>query len=116
MVLGGLLASSLAPGGALARSSARGQVGSAAFKDAGTITQVTDGSAADLDGATDQLAASNNVVRNISETLITFPSASLTKYKGVLATSWQAKNGGKTYIVHLRHGVKFHSGRGMTSA
>lgn len=32
-----------------------------------------------------------------------------------LATSWDIKDGGATYVFHLRKGVKFHNGRGMTA-
>jgi peptide/nickel transport system substrate-binding protein len=81
----------------------------------GTVTLVTDGSAADLDGATDELASSAMVARNIQDTLLTFKGSSISQYRPLLATSWQATNGGKTYIFHLRHGVKFHTGRTMTS-
>src|SRR5437764_5426532 len=43
----------------------------APFKDSGTVTLVTNGSAADLDGATNELASSDMIVRNIAETLLT---------------------------------------------
>lgn len=81
----------------------------------GTVTLVTDGSAADLDGATNELAASAMIVRNVQETLLTFKGSSITQYKPVLATSWQAKQGGKVYVMRLRRGVRFHTGRVMTS-
>ena len=84
--------------------------------DNGTVTMVTDGSAADLDGASDELASSANIARNIQETLLTFAGSSITKYRPVLATSWKSENGGKVWIVNLRHNVKFHTGRTMTSA
>jgi peptide/nickel transport system substrate-binding protein len=84
--------------------------------DNGSLTMVTDGSAADLDGASDELASSANIARNIQETLLTFAGSSITKYKPVLATSWSSTNGGKVYTVHLRHGVTFHTGRTMTAA
>ncbi len=32
-----------------------------------------------------------------------------------LAEKWEIKDGGKTYVFHLKHGVKFHNGREMTA-
>jgi peptide/nickel transport system substrate-binding protein len=76
---------------------------------------VTNGSAADLDPATDELASSDMIQRNIDETLVAFVGSSITQFRPVLATSWTTSNGGKTYIFHLRHGVLFHTGREMTA-
>jgi peptide/nickel transport system substrate-binding protein len=84
--------------------------------DDGTVTLVTNGSAADLDPATDELASSDMIQRNIDQTLISFDGPSITKYRPVLSTGWDVKNGGKTYVFHLRHGVFFHTGREMTAA
>ena len=32
-----------------------------------------------------------------------------------LAEKWDVKDGGKTYVFHLKHGVKFHNGRELTA-
>lgn len=32
-----------------------------------------------------------------------------------LAEKWEVENGGRTYVFHLRHGVKFHNGREMVA-
>jgi peptide/nickel transport system substrate-binding protein len=115
--VGALLA--LIAGASIVASPALASRSSAAARgpvDNGTLTMVTDGSAADLDGASDELASSANIALNIQETLLTFQGSSITKYRPVLATSWKSQNGGKVWIVNLRHNVKFHTGRTMTSA
>lgn len=116
-LVGALVAGALwsAPAAGAQRSHRPAPAHAAAAINDGTVTMVTNGSAADLDPATDELASSNMIQRNIDETLLSFVGASITKYRPVLATGWDVKNGGKTYIFHLRHGVYFHTGRPMTA-
>ncbi|MEX3824532.1 ABC transporter substrate-binding protein, partial [Paraburkholderia sp. BR14262] len=38
------------------------------------------------------------------------------KPKPLLATSWEIEDGGRRYVFHLRHGVKWHDGAPFTSA
>ncbi|HID16064.1 MAG TPA: ABC transporter substrate-binding protein, partial [Candidatus Atribacteria bacterium] len=38
------------------------------------------------------------------------------KIEPAIARSWEIKNDGKTYIFHLRKGVKFHNGREVKAA
>jgi peptide/nickel transport system substrate-binding protein len=108
-----LVPAALAHSGRLGHASTRahGISRSAASKAQGTVTLLTDGSAADLDPATNELASSDMIVHNIDETLITFTGSSIKRFHGVLAQSWTVKNHGKTYVFHLRHGVRFHTGR-----
>jgi peptide/nickel transport system substrate-binding protein len=91
--LAALLISALVVFSLLLVPSARAQRARAAMND-GTVTMVTDGSAADLDPATDELASSANIQENLDETLLTFVGSSITKYRPVLATSWNVSNGG----------------------
>jgi peptide/nickel transport system substrate-binding protein len=60
-----------------------------------------------------------------SEELVAFSNMyeGLTRYdsttrtvKPLLATSWARANGGKKWTFHLRHGVKFHTGRPFNAA
>jgi len=81
----------------------------------GTLTYVTDGSPADLDPASQELATSDVIVRNIDETLVKFEGLRIDRVVPSLATSWRVSNGGKTYTFSLRHHVLFHTGREMTS-
>jgi peptide/nickel transport system substrate-binding protein len=48
------------------------------------------------------------------ETLTRYDTATHT-IKPLLATSWSASSDGKTWTFHLRHGVRFHTGRLMTA-
>ena len=55
------------------------------------------------------------VQRNIDEQLIAPKGRSLGEYAPVLATSWSSNANKTVWTFHLRHGVKFHSGREMTA-
>jgi len=57
---------------------------------------------------------SNSVVvlANLYECLVKYTPSGL---KPWLAVSWEALNGGKEWVFHLRRGVKFHSGNEMTA-
>ncbi|MFC4452855.1 ABC transporter substrate-binding protein [Deinococcus sonorensis] len=69
-----------------------------------------------LDPGVSYDTASGQFIENIYETLLTYDGSSLSKLKGLLATSWKADADGKTYTFALRDGVKFHSGNSFTCA
>jgi len=83
----------------------------APFVDDGTVTLVTDGIAADIDPANNELEFGDSVIRNIDETLVRLAGSTLGSYEPDLATSWSSNADKSVWIFHLRHGVKFHSGR-----
>ncbi len=79
-----------------------------------TYVYMTFGDIDTLDPAQAYDTASLHIIENIYETLYTYKKDSLTEYEPLLATSYEIKDGGKTYIFHLRKGVQFHSGNPMT--
>ena len=81
----------------------------------GVLTMVTPGSAADIDPASDQLASSNLIQRNIYDELLAPRGASLGDFQASLATSWSSNAAKSVWTIHLRHGVTFHTGREMTA-
>jgi peptide/nickel transport system substrate-binding protein len=84
---------------------------SGAFVDSGTMTVVTDASAGDLDPASDEYYGSDNISRNIYDELVAEDHASITKFFPKLAVSWSTNADKSVWTFHLRHGVKFHTGR-----
>jgi len=86
------------------------------FVNQGTVTLATDGSAADLDPASEELASSDLIDRNIGNTLVDLKGSSVSQVVPSLATSWHISNGGKRYVFNIRKGVYFHSGNLLTSA
>ena len=99
-----------------APGSRTGGVAHAASVDNGTFVAVINGTAADIDPASEESANSNMVQRNIDEQLIAPKGRSLDQYVPVLASSWSSNARKTVWTFHLRHGVKFHSGREMTAA
>ncbi len=79
--------------------------------DTGTVTVATVGSATDLDPASNQDDASNMMQRNIQEALVRVGGAGLESYVPDLATSWESNADKSVWTFHLRHGVRFHTGR-----
>jgi peptide/nickel transport system substrate-binding protein len=77
----------------------------------GTLIFATDQLPADIDPASNALAASDVVARNTAQTLVGLDGASVSRYTPVLATSWSANADKSVWTFHLRHGVKFHTGR-----
>jgi len=96
----------LTPGPILARAAH-----AAPFVDSGTMTVVTDASAADLDPASDEYYGSDNIARNIYDELLAEDHASITKFFPKLAVSWSTNADKSVWTFHLRHGVMFHTGR-----
>ena len=54
------------------------------------------------------------VIQNIYNTLVTVDANF--EYIPELAESWDVQDGGKTYVFHLRQGVKFHDGADFNAA
>jgi len=66
------------------------------------------------DPGTNRDANTDGVMAHIVEGLVAFRDD--TSIGPMLADSWTISNEGKTYTFHLRQGVKFHNGAGMTAA
>lgn len=81
------------------------------FIDSGTVTFVTDQVPSDIDPANNEVAGSDVIARNVAEPLVELDGSSLTKFKGVLATTWKTNSDQSVWTFYLRHGVKFHTGR-----
>lgn len=88
----------------------------ASFANAGTLTMAMDGATVDLDPASEQSYASDTVARNIEEALVGFNGSSMNTYRPLLATSWSANADKSVWSIHLRHNVRFHTGRCCLSA
>ncbi|HXT38234.1 MAG TPA: ABC transporter substrate-binding protein [Chloroflexota bacterium] len=101
----------LCAGLAIAPQSAAAQRAAAGFTDVGTLTVAGYGSAADLDPASNELASSDMIARNIDDTLVAINGSSINDYVPSLATSWSANADKSVWTFHLRHGVRFHTGR-----
>lgn len=50
---------------------------------------------------------------NVYEGLVSYNEKN--ELVGCLAESWDVKDGGKTYVFHIRHGVKFQNGKELTA-
>ncbi len=83
----------------------------APFVDDGSFTLLFDLAPADLDPASNESEYADTVIRNVDETLIRLNGASMSQFENELATSWSANADKSVYTVHLRHGVRFHTGR-----
>ncbi len=89
-------------------------LGAGALADGSQILKYgTDTWPAGFDPHTISAIAATRVFNQVYETLLTF-NKDMT-FGGVLAESWENPDD-VTYVFHLRHGVKFHNGREMTSA
>jgi len=86
---------------------------SAGAESAQVLKYGTDTWPAGFDPHTISAVAATRVFNQVYETLISF-NRDMT-FSGVLAESWETPDD-LTYTFHLRHGVKFHNGREMTSA
>jgi len=85
---------------------------SSRFIDSGTLTVVTGGNLSDLDPASIVSAAANVMItRNIAETLVEYDGSNIGKFVPLLATSWQSNADRSVWTFHLRHDVRFHTGR-----
>ena len=89
-------------------------LGAGALADGSQILKYgTDTWPAGFDPHTISAIAATRVFNQVYEPLLTF-NKDMT-FGGVLAESWENPDD-VTYVFHLRHGVKFHNGREMTSA
>lgn len=59
--------------------------------------------------------SSTEICRNIYNTLLVYDTGDTSVIKGLAAQSWTADPDGRRYVFKLRPGMKFHSGRPVTS-
>ncbi|HUX11511.1 MAG TPA: ABC transporter substrate-binding protein [Spirochaetia bacterium] len=91
------------------------------LKNPDTVVFATYGDVATLDPATEYDSQSQTAIKLLYEPLITYDGSSTEKFVPVLATEVPTvenggiKDGGKTYVFHIRQGVKFHNGDPMTA-
>ena len=90
---------------------ATARVAAAPMIDQGTVTFAYDVAPPDIDPASNTFDPGANIERNIDGTLITTVGSSLDRYQPALATSWSSNADKSVYTFHLRHGVRFHTGR-----
>ncbi len=83
----------------------------AAFIDSGTVTLLRDDEATDIDPASNAVSSGGTIVGNIDDALVHPAGTSMVQFTPVLATSWSANAAKSVWTFHLRHGVKFHTGR-----
>jgi peptide/nickel transport system substrate-binding protein len=95
----------------VAPQAASAHIQSAAMIDQGTVTFAYDVAPPDIDPASNTFDPGANIERNIDGTLITTIGSSLDRYQPALATSWSSNADKSVWTFHLRHGVKFHTGR-----
>src|SRR5947209_17750000 len=88
----------------------------APFVDTGTMTLVSDGLASDIDPANNESEFGDTIIRNIDEDLIRLAGSTLSSYEPDLATSWSSNANKSVWTFHLRHNVRFHTGRCCLSA
>src|SRR5581483_10597698 len=79
--------------------------------DQGTLTIVFDYAPANIDPADNEGADGMNIERNIYEGLVALHGSHVNVFDPVLATSWSSNAAKSVWTFHLRHGVKFHTGR-----
>jgi len=75
----------------------------------GILIVAKPGDAVKLDPADITDSQSAQVTENIFDTLVEYRDGS-TAIQPALAESWEMSKDGKTWIFHLRHGVRFHDG------
>lgn len=82
------------------------------FVDSGTVTYTTVEAAVDLDPASMGIYIGNLMVtRETLETLIQYNGPDVNHFVPLLATSWTSTADDAVWTFHLRHGVRFHTGR-----
>lgn len=101
----------LVPHAASAQPRVTGQRTAVSFIDSGTMTIAGYGQAADIDPASDGLASSSMIARNIDETLVNWDGGHIDRIVPALAVRWTVNSDKSVWTFSLRHGVTFHSGR-----
>jgi peptide/nickel transport system substrate-binding protein len=81
------------------------------FIDSGTLTVAMDTAAADIDPASDEISASDNIAHNIADQLVAYAHGNINRLVPALATSWSTNADKSVWTFHVRHGVIFHTGR-----
>jgi len=117
----GLLAGGLALGGGLAagalggggRILTAGAATAAQPKRGGTLLAAQQVDPVSLDPHTNSNFSAMQGYEHIYESLTGYDEK--TNLVPALAEKWEIQNGGRTYVFHLRAGVKFHNGQAMTA-
>lgn len=81
----------------------------------GTFVQATFGEPETLDPALGYDTASNEIIQNIYESLVSYDGTHMDRFVPMLAESWTVSEDGTTYIFKIRAGVKFHEGQDLTA-
>jgi len=82
--------------------------------DPDTFVWVTYGDVDTLDPAWNYESFGDGFLEDIYDQLVEYDGPDATKFVPELATSWEFQDEGKTYVFHIREGVKFHDGADLT--
>ncbi|MBV8735460.1 MAG: ABC transporter substrate-binding protein [Solirubrobacterales bacterium] len=83
----------------------------APFVNVGTATLLRDDEATDIDPASNAVSSGGTIVGNIDDALVRPIGTSMVQFTPVLATDWSTNADQSVWTFHLRHGVRFHTGR-----
>jgi peptide/nickel transport system substrate-binding protein len=83
--------------------------------DPDTFTWVTHGDAETLDPAWNYESFGDGLLEDIYDQLVEYNGPDATQFVPELATSWEIVDEGKTYVFHIREGVKFHEGQDLSA-
>lgn len=98
---------------ALLAGCSKGQFSSNKPKTSNTLTYALINRPTEFDPALVQDGDTIDLIQNIFEGLTTWSEDN--KVIGNLAKNWDLTDGGRTYVFHLKQGVKFHNGREVTA-
>jgi len=79
-----------------------------------TLVYASHGDTDTLDPAWNYESAGDSIILNVYDQLVTYNGPDATSFVPSLAESWEISDDGKTYVFHIRKGVKFHEGQDLT--
>ena len=92
------------------------EAGAATFEsaDPNTFVRVTFGDVDTLDPAWNYETFGDGFLEDIYDMLVAYQGSDANSFAPELATSWDISADGKTYVFHIREGVKFHEGQDLS--